>query len=129
MKRSLSGCDGFISTYFLVTMLFVISFVTMIAYCDRIEIRTMMNLQTAQAYFRSETAVINELRCMLASAEGDETSFSSSLFSASVNGTQIAVEVYGAYPETLILTYDPETRMILDYDAYRDAEEFSEADG
>ena len=129
LKRSLSGSDGFISTYFLVTMLFVISFVTMIAYCDRIEMLTMMNLETAQDYFRSEICVINELRCMIAAAEGDETSFASSLFSASVNGTQITVQVYGACPETLVLTYDPGSRMILDYDAFRDAEEFREDGG
>lgn len=109
-------------------MLFIVSFVTMIAYCDRIEIRTMMNLQTAEDYFRSEMKAVNELRCMLKEAEGDETSFSSSLFSASVNGTQIYAEIYGEYAETLLLTYDPETRMIMDYEAFRDVQEFSESD-
>ena len=114
---------GFVSTYFLLIFLYIVSICSLTALNDMDSIRTMMNQRTASAHFSAELQVITELKCLLLSdgdLSGEYATSQGIPFRVETEGDVLHVYVQGEYPSQIAVYLDHETRQIMDYRSYFD---------
>lgn len=112
---------GIVSAYFLAILLYISSFITVLAITDQNRILTIMNMKEANQYLICETEVIEDLKCRLENNDLEETTIelSTCTYSFEVYETQCYVILYGDISEEIILTLDPQSNRILKYEAKR----------
>ena len=59
IQKRLRNTDGFVSTYFLSILLYIVSVITVIALRDKQNVQFMMNMKEANMYLQQEIRVIN----------------------------------------------------------------------
>ena len=99
--------EGFISSYFFVIFLFVITFTAAALQSETDSLKTMVNLEKEGEFFVREAKIISGLKCSIASKEPDPDE----------NGI-LTVEADDV-PETITVYYDPQTLRIIDYTCSR----------
>ena len=112
IQKRLRNTDGFVSTYFLSILLYIVSVITVIALRDKQNVQFMMNMKEANMYLQQEIRVISDIKQQL--LEGnleDNEMYQLDHF--------IYVNITSDYPETLVITLDEDDATILFYTSTR----------
>ena len=100
-KKFLRNNDGFVSVYFLAIFLYVISISSVVLLKEEMTLQAMINMKQANTYLRMETEVLYDIKQRLYYMEREEHT--------------LYVNVDGEESESLIITIDPNEKIILDY--------------
>ena len=65
IQKRLRNTDGFVSTYFLSILLYIVSVITVIALRDKQNVQFMMNMKEANMYLQQEIRVISDIKQQL----------------------------------------------------------------
>ena len=111
MEMHMKGClrknrEGFISSYFFVIFLFVITFAAAALQSESDSLKTMINLKKEAEYFAQEAEIISSLKCSLNNMDPADA------------GGILTVEAE-SLPETITVYYDPQTKRIIDFSCSR----------
>ncbi len=120
MKKRLQRNSGFISTYFLGILLYVTSVITVITFVDQQMIETYINMKQANQYLKEEIEILSDLKYRILSEETGEVELNSCAYSFETEEQFIYVDVISEYPESIIVTIDPEDKIVLSYTCDRD---------
>lgn len=120
MKKRLQRNSGFISTYFLGILLYVTSVITVITFVDQQMIETYINMKQANQYLKEEIEILSDLKYRILSEETGEVELNSCTYSFEIEEQFIYVNVISEYPESIIVTIDPEDKIVLSYTCDRD---------
>ena len=120
MKKRLQRNSGFISTYFLGILLYVTSVITVITFVDQQMIETYINMKQANQYLKEEIEILSDLKYRILSEETGEVELNSCTYSFEIEEQFIYVNVISEYPESIIVTIDPEEKIVLSYTCDRD---------
>lgn len=109
---------GFISTYFLAILLYVSSLITIVTLIEREDIQTFMNMKEANTYLQEEITILNDIKCKLLNDALEDTYYSIGEveYSCSIEETIVYIDTD---KEQMIVSYDPTTKRILDYETIR----------
>lgn len=120
MKKRLQRNSGFISTYFLGILLYVTFVITVITFVDQQMIETYINMKQANQYLKEEIEILSDLKYRILSEETGEVELNSCTYSFEIEEQFIYVNVISEYPESIIVTIDPEDKIVLSYTCNRD---------
>lgn len=109
MKYSCVNNKGFISAYFLVIFLYVITMITVLSTNLNYQAKTLENLQTIYAYEQEELTTIAKLKKELCTDIDLEEKYQ-------IKNQLIYIQLSS---EVLIVEFDPEKKVILDYEVIR----------
>ena len=109
MKYTCVNNKGFISAYFLVIFLYVITMITVLSINLNYQAKTLENLQTIYAYEQEELTAIARLKKELCTAINLEEKYQ-------IKNQLIYIQLLS---EILIVEFDPEKKVILDYEVIR----------
>ena len=109
MKYTCVNNKGFISAYFLVIFLYVITMVTVLSTNLNYQAKTLENLQTIYAYEQEELTAIAKLKKELCTNIDLEEKYQ-------IKNQLIYIQLSS---EILIVEYDSEKKVILDYEVIR----------
>lgn len=109
MKFSCVNNKGFISAYFLVIFLYVITMITILSINLNYQAKTVENLQTIYAFEQEELTAISRLKKELCMDIDLNEKYQ-------VKDEFIHIQLAS---EILIVEYDPEKKVILDYEVIR----------
>ena len=109
MKYSYVNNKGFISAYFLVIFLYVITFVTVLSVNLNYQAKTLENLEIIYAYEREELSAIARLKKELCTEMNLEDKYQ-------IRDRYIYIQLTN---EIVIVEYDPDKKVVLDYEATR----------
>jgi hypothetical protein len=109
MKYTCVNNKGFISAYFLVIFLYVITMVTVLSTNLNYQAKTLENLQTIYAYEQEELTAIARLKKELCTDIDLEEKYQ-------IKNQLIYIQLSS---EVLIVEFDPEKKVILDYEVIR----------
>lgn len=114
--------NGFISTYFLAILLYVTSLITIITLIERENIQTIMNIKDANVYLKEEITILNDVKCKLLNDALEDIYYSINGidYSCSIEETLIYITTDS---EEIIISYDPTSKKVLDYETVRDERE------
>ena len=113
IQKQLRNTDGFVSTYFLSILLYIVSVITVIALRDKANMQCMMNMKEANMYLQQEIRVISDIKQKLLEANLEDNEM------YEVDEHFIYVTITQDYPETLVLTLDEDDITILSYTSVR----------
>ena len=99
--------NGFISSYFFVIFLFVITFSAAALQSETDSLKTMVNLEQESVFFVQEAKIISGIKCSL--ADMDTAVNENGILTVEAEGVSDMITVY----------YDPQTRRIIDYSCSR----------
>lgn len=121
MKKLSSANKGFISVYFLSMLLYCMSIVSIVMINDQRRAKTAMNIQIAKDCFIVESAVINDIRCMIEQNELEAGFYTAHgiTYSLQATGTTIYCTINSELVQSLEITFDPVTRALIDYESSR----------
>lgn len=113
---------GFVSTYFLAILLYVTSLITIITLIERENIQTIMNMKEANVYLKEEITILNDVKCKLLNDTLEDTYYSINDidYSCYIEETLIYITTDS---EEIVISYDPTSKKILDYETVRDERE------
>ena len=120
MKKRLQRNSGFISTYFLGILLYVTSVITVITFVDQQMIQTYTNMKQANQYLKEEIEILSDLKYRILSEKTGEVELNSCAYSFEIEEQFIYVDVISEYPESIVVTIDPEDKTVLSYTCNRD---------
>ena len=109
MKYTSVNNKGFISAYFLVIFLYVITMITVLSTNLNYQAKTLENLQTIYAYEQEELTAIARLKKELCTNIDLEEKYQ-------IKNQLIYIQLSS---EILIVEFDPEKKVILDYEVIR----------
>ena len=109
MKFSCVNNKGFISAYFLVIFLYVITMITVLSANLNYQAKTVENLQAIYAYEQEELTAIARLKKELCTDINLEEKYQ-------IKNQLIYIQLLS---EILIVEFDPEKKVILDYEVIR----------
>ena len=109
MKYSYVNNKGFISVYFLVIFLYVITLVTVVSTNLNYQAKTLENLEIIYSYQLEELSAIARLKKELCSEIHLEEKYQ-------IKDRYIYIQLTN---ETLIVEYDPDKKVVLDYEVTR----------
>ena len=109
MKYTCVNNKGCISAYFLVIFLYVITMVTVLSTNLNYQAKTLENLQTIYAYEQEELTAIARLKKELCTDIDLEEKYQ-------IKNQLIYIQLSS---EVLIVEFDPEKKVILDYEVIR----------
>ena len=109
MKYTYVNNKGFISAYFLVIFLYVITMITVLSTNLNYQAKTLENLQTIYAYEQEELTAIARLEKELCTDIDLEEKYQ-------IKNQLIYIQLSS---EVLIVEFDPEKKVILDYEVIR----------
>lgn len=113
IQKQLRNTDGFVSTYFLSILLYIVSVITVIALRDKANMQCMMNMKEANMYLQQEIRVISDIKQKLLEGNLEDNEM------YEVDDHFIYVTITQDYPETLVLTLDEDDITILSYTSVR----------
>ena len=113
IQKQLRNTDGFVSTYFLSILLYIVSVITVIALRDKANMQCMMNMKEANMYLQQEIRVISDIKQKLLEGNLEDNEM------YEVDEHFIYVTITQDYPETLVLTLDEDDITILSYTSVR----------
>lgn len=113
IQKQLRNTDGFVSTYFLSILLYIVSVITVIALRDKANMQCMMNMKEANMYLQQEIRVISDIKQKLLEGNLEDNEM------YEVDDHFIYVTITQDYPETLVLTLDEDDITILSYTSAR----------
>lgn len=109
MKYTCVNNKGFISAYFLVIFLYVITMITVLSTNLNYQAKTLENLQTIYTYEQEELIAIAKLKKELCTNIDLEEKYQ-------IKNRLIYIQLSN---EILIVEFDPEKKVILDYEVIR----------
>ena len=109
MKYSYVNNKGFISAYFLVIFLYVITLVTVLSVNLDNQVRTLENLEIIYAYQQEELSAITRLKKELCTEMNLEDKYQ-------IRDRYIYIQLTN---EIVIVEYDPDKKVVLDYEVTR----------
>ena len=109
MKYSYVNNKGFISAYFLVIFLYVITFVTVLSVNLNYQAKTLENLEIIYAYQQEELSAIARLKKELCTEMNLEDKYQ-------IRDRYIYIQLTN---EIVIVEYDPDKKVVLDYEVTR----------
>ena len=109
MKYTYVNNKGFISAYFLVIFLYVITMITVLSTNLNYQAKTLENLQTIYAYEQEELIAIAKSKKELCTNIDLEEKYQ-------IKNRLIYIQLSN---EILIVEFDPEKKVILDYEVIR----------
>ena len=109
MKYTCVNNKGFISAYFLVIFLYVITMITVLSANLNYQAKTVENLQAIYAYEQEELTAIARLKKELCTDINLEEKYQ-------IKNQLIYIQLLS---EILIVEFDPEKKVILDYEVIR----------
>ena len=109
MKYSYVNNKGFISAYFLVIFLYVITLVTVLSANLNYQAKILENLEIIYAYQQEELSAIARLKKELCTEMHLEEKYQ-------INDRYIYIQLTN---EILIVEYDPDKKIVLDYEVNR----------
>jgi len=109
MKYTCVNNKGFISAYFLVIFLYVITMITVLSTNLNYQAKTLENLQTIYAYEQEELTAIARLKKELCTDIDLKEKYQ-------IKNQLIYIQLSN---EILIVEFDPEKKVILDYEVIR----------
>lgn len=113
IQKRLRNTDGFVSTYFLSILLYIVSVTTVIALRDKQNVQFMMNMKEANMYLQQEIRVISDIKQQLLEGNLEDNEM------YQLDDHFIYVNVTSDYPETLVITLDEDDATILSYTSTR----------
>lgn len=113
IQKQLRNTDGFVSTYFLSILLYIVSVITVIILRDKANMQCMMNMKEANMYLQQEIRVISDIKQKLLEGNLEDNEM------YEVDDHFIYVTITQDYPETLVLTLDEDDITILSYTSAR----------
>ena len=113
IQKRLRNTDGFVSTYFLSILLYIVSVITVIALRDKQNVQFMMNMKEANMYLQQEIRVISDIKQQLLEGNLEDNEM------YQLDGHFIYVNITSDYPETLVITLDEDDATILSYTSTR----------
>lgn len=113
MQKRLRNTDGFVSTYFLSILLYIVSVITVIALRDKQNVQFMMNMKEANMYLQQEIRVISDIKQQLLEGNLEDNEM------YQLDDHFIYVNITSDYPETLVITLDEDDATILSYTSTR----------
>ena len=109
MKYSYVNNKGFISAYFLVIFLYVITLVTVLSTNLNYQAKTLENLEIIYAYQQEELSAIARLKKELCTEKNLEDKYQ-------ISDRYIYIQLTN---EIVIVEYDPDKKVVLDYEVTR----------
>lgn len=109
MKYSYVNNKGFISAYFLVIFLYVITLVTVLSTNLNYQAKTLENLEIIYAYQQEELSAIARLKKELCTEMNLEDKYQ-------IRDRYIYIQLTN---EIVIVEYDPDKKIVLDYEVTR----------
>ena len=109
MKYSYVNNKGFISAYFLVIFLYVITLVTVVSTNLNYQAKTLENLEIIYAYQQEELSAIARLKKELCTEMNLEDKYQ-------IRDRYIYIQLTN---EIVIVEYDPDKKIVLDYEVTR----------
>ena len=109
MKYSYVNNKGFISVYFLVIFLYVITLVTVLSTNLNYQAKTLENLEIIYAYQQEELSAIARLKKELCTEMNLEDKYQ-------IRDRYIYIQLTN---EIVIVEYDPDKKVVLDYEVTR----------
>ena len=113
IQKRLRNTDGFVSTYFLSILLYIVSVITVIALRDKQNVQFMMNMKEANMYLQQEIRVISDIKQQLLEGNLEDNEM------YQLDDHFIYVNITTDYPETLVITLDEDDATILSYTSTR----------
>lgn len=113
IQKRLRNTDGFVSTYFLYILLYIVSVITVIALRDKQNVQFMMNMKEANMYLQQEIRVISDIKQQLLEGNLEDNEM------YQLDDHFIYVNITSDYPETLVITLDEDDATILSYTSTR----------
>lgn len=113
IQKQLRNNDGFVSTYFLSVLLYIVSVITVIALRDKQNVQFMMNMKEANMYLQQEIRVISDIKQQLLEGNLEDNEM------YELDDHFIYVNITSGYPETLVITLDEDDATILSYTSTR----------
>ena len=113
IQKRLRNTDGFVSTYFLSILLYIVSVITVIALRDKQNVQFMMNMKEANTYLQQEIRVISDIKQQLLEGNLEDNEM------YQLDDHFIYVNITSDYPETLVITLDEDGATILSYTSTR----------
>ena len=113
IQKRLRNTDGFVSTYFLSILLYIVSVITVIALRDKQNVQFMMNMKEANMYLQQEIRVISDIKQQLLEGNLEDNEM------YQLDDHCIYVNITSDYPETLVITLDEDDATILSYTSTR----------
>lgn len=113
IQKRLRNTDGFVSTYFLSVLLYIVSVITVIALRDKQNVQFMMNMKEANMYLQQEIRVISDIKQQLLEGNLEDNEM------YQLDDHFIYVNITSDYPETLVITLDEDDATILSYTSTR----------
>lgn len=113
IQKRLRNTDGFVSTYFLSILLYIVSVITVIALRDKQNVQFMMNMKEANMYLQQEIRVISDIKQQLLEGNLKDNEM------YQLDDHFIYVNITSDYPETLVITLDEDDATILSYTSTR----------
>lgn len=113
IQKQLRNTDGFVSTYFLSVLLYIVSVITVIALRDKQNVQFMMNMKEANMYLQQEIRVISDIKQQLLEGNLEDNEI------YELDDHFIYVNITSDYPETLVITLDEDDTTILSYTSTR----------
>ena len=125
MKYHLPNKKGIISNYYLFIFLLLITLISCFLTNYVTELKTLHNLENANAYFEVEYVVIDDIKQLLLDESLEDGSYSKLgiSYDVMIDENIIYVDILGEYSESLVIYYDSELNKLLDYDAMRQIED------
>ena len=113
IQKRLRNTDGFVSTYFLSILLYIVSVITVIALRDKQNVQFMMNMKEANMYLQQEIRVISDIKQQLLEGNLEDNEM------YQLDDHFIYVNITSDYSETLVITLDEDDATILFYTSTR----------
>lgn len=113
IQKRLRNTDGFVSTYFLSILLYIVSVITVIALRDKQNVQFMMNMKEANMYLQQEIRVLSDIKQQLLEGNLEDNEM------YQLDDHFIYVNITSDYPETLVITLDEDDATILFYTSTR----------
>lgn len=113
IQKRLRNTDGFVSTYFLSILLYIVSVITVIALRDKQNVQFMMNMKEANMYLQQEIRIISDIKQQLLEGNLENNEM------YQLDDHFIYVNITSDYPETLVITLDEDDATILSYTSTR----------
>ena len=113
IQKRLRNTDGFVSTYFLSILLYIVSVITVIALRDKQNVQFMMNMKEANMYLQQEIRVISDIKQQLLEGNLEDNEM------YQLDDHFIYANITSDYPETLVITLDEDDATILSYTSTR----------
>lgn len=122
--RPLSENEGIVTAYFLMVLMLVSNVSMALMNAEMGWLSAQLSLQRAADYQRAEAVMLDEIKCALLRGELSDGSYERDgvRYEVAVSEDEIAAELFEPVRESAVISYDPETRMVMELEAERPLE-------